>query len=237
MRGRCENLFSHVRHGGRNIQCMPHMLKWEACSHAKTCVQNYCTPPQSKQEAWKVSFFKKLFARLWFAVFWRIKIILTCLIYNVQNIFFFPPKTSSQIYSFLFCHILQSTFNLYLNKVFPWAKQYGRRLQKWCHPKINPGAATKTLNNETLSALWQHWWWFYWHMERSRSCKPCGQKLCNLVDATIAHPKFYLPTRSTSVWMWVDQLQETCNESGQFMVCLVLIPKIGAGPLVKKLPL
>lgn len=191
----------HICWNERRVRTQRHVFEIAAHLHS------------ANRKSEKFLFFLKVsFACLWLATFWRIKIILTCLIYNAQNSFF-PLETSSQIYSwvvFFFAIFYNPPLNLNLNKVSPWAKQPGRRLQKWCHPKTNPGAATKTLNNETSpSTLWQHRWWFYWHMERSHSCKPCGQKLCNLVDAAIAQPKFYLPTRSTSVWMWVDRLQET----------------------------
>lgn len=64
-------------------------------------------------------------------------------------------------------------------------------MQIWCHPTSNPWAAPLTLNNETsLSPQRQHQWWFYWHMERSHSCEPCGQKLQLIWIKYVIKPTF-----------------------------------------------
>lgn len=75
--------------------------------------------------------------------------------------------------------------------------------------KKKPGAAPWKVNNETTQRTpWQHQWWFYWHIGRSHSCKPCGQKLYNLFRCIISNQKFYEPRESLSNSPSVAQLQK-----------------------------
>lgn len=76
-------------------------------------------------------------------------------------------------------------------------------VQIWCHPTSNPWAAPLTLNNETsLSPRRQHQWWFYWHMERSHSWEPCGQKLQLIWIKYIIKPTFEEATLPFLPWLF-----------------------------------